>query len=198
MKTVVILRIPLTTLLLTLPSLFAQSEKVLSQSDGNFELRGTVNRAVGPAAVLRFRVKSGLGYRLRLTGSPMGLLDDPGRRTGVLAASELSATGPTAFRLTANGPRLQLELDGKPAWDYFEKEAGVSSSGAVSIFGPVSNLEFRPLTATPPSFSERYGPPIGSQAPPITALDQSGTRRDFASLRGPKGLWVLFIRSADW
>ena len=35
-------------------------------------------------------------------------------------------------------------------------------------------------------------------APPINAVDQSGEPRDFASLRGPKGLWILFTRSADW
>jgi hypothetical protein len=128
----------------------------------------------------------------------MGVLDDPERRPGVLAASEESRTGPTAFRLVVDSSRIHLELDGKPAWDYMEKERGVPSSGSIAISGPVSNLSFHALPPTPPSFSERYGPPIGAQAPPITAVDQSGKPRDFASLRGPKGLWLLFIRSADW
>jgi hypothetical protein len=148
--------------------------------------------------VLRFRVNSGAGYRLRLTGSPMGVLDDPERRPGVLAASEQSRRGPTPFRLVADGSRFHLDLDGKTAWDYVEKEGGVPSAGSISITGPVSNLSFRALPPTPPSFSERYGPAIGGQAPPISAVDQSGKPRDFASLRGPKGLWLLFIRSADW
>lgn len=183
---------------MTLPPFFAQAEQVLSLTDGNFELRGKVNAGASPAVTLRFRAASGLGYRLRLTSLPMGSLDDPGRRPGRLAVSELSATRETAFRLIANGPRIQLELNGKPAWDYTEKEAGVASAGAVSIVGPVRNLDFRPLPPTAPSFAERYGTAIGGQAPPIAALDQSGKTRDFASLRGPKGLWILFIRSADW
>ena len=193
-----VLRLLLTTLLSTFPPLFAQAERIVSLTDGNFELRGSVRPSLSLAVILHFRAKSGLGYRLSLTSSPMGRLDDPGRRPGVLAISELSATRETAFRIIANGPRIQLELNGKTAWDYTEKEAGVASSGAVSISGPVRKLEFRPLPPTLPSFAERYGTAIGGQAPPIAALDQSGQSRDFASLRGPKGLWILFIRSADW
>lgn len=159
-----------------------------------------MNPAISLAVILHFRAASGLGYRVRLTGPPFGRyqLDDPGRRPEILATSELPATLETAFRLIANGPRIQLEINGKPAWDYIEKEAGIASAGAASISGPVLNLDFRPLPPTPPSFAERYGTAIGGQAPPITALDQLGKPRDFASLRGPKGLWILFIRSADW
>ena len=147
---------------------------------------------------MRFRVKSGLGYRLTLKSPAIGRLDDPGRRPGILASATVPATKETVFRLIAEGPRLLLELNGKPAWDYTEKEAGVASTGAVSITGLVRNLQFRALPPTPPSFAERYGPAIGETAPAINAIDQSGKPRDFASLRGPKGLWILFIRSADW
>lgn len=183
-----------------LPPLCAQAEKVLSQSDGNFELQGTVRPALSGAVLLHFRAKAGLGYRVSLAGPPVGryTLDDPGRRPGNLAESDLPTTPETAFRLIANGPRIQLEINGKPAWDYTEKEPGLASTGAVTIRGPVEKLDFRALPATPPSFAERYGPALGVQAPPITALDQSGKPRDFGSLRGPKGLWILFTRSADW
>lgn len=191
----------LPVLLTVLPSLHAQSEQVVSQSDGNFELRATVRAAVGRPVVLRFRAKSGLGYRLALTGPAAGTLDDPGRRTGDLVAPALSAANNFAFRLVADGPRIQLELNGKPAWEYLEKEAGLASTGAVILrrdSRDVSDLEFRALPPTPPSFAERYGPAIGENAPKISAIDQFGKHRDFASLRGPKGLWILFIRSADW
>jgi len=186
------------TVLLALP-LSAQADRVLSASDGNFELRGTVRAASSPAAALRFRVKSGLGYRLVLSGPAAGRLDDPGRRTGVLAAPAVKTSArEIAFRLSAVGPRFQLEINGKPAWEYLEKEAGVASAGAVSLTGSVRDLKFAVLPPTPASFAERYGPGIGEKAPLLLAVDQVGKPRDFASLRGPKGLWVLFIRSADW
>jgi hypothetical protein len=42
------------------------------------------------------------------------------------------------------------------------------------------------------------GPAVGEKIPPFEAVDQNGQRRDFASLRGPRGLVLLFFRSADW
>ena len=42
------------------------------------------------------------------------------------------------------------------------------------------------------------GPEIGSRIPAFAAADQNGKQQSFASLRGPKGLVLMFIRSADW
>jgi hypothetical protein len=42
------------------------------------------------------------------------------------------------------------------------------------------------------------GPAVGDRLPPIEAVDQDGRLRTFESLRGPKGLILLFFRSADW
>ena len=42
------------------------------------------------------------------------------------------------------------------------------------------------------------GPAIGQPLPRFEAPDQEGRPRDFASLRGPKGLVLVFFRSADW
>ena len=44
----------------------------------------------------------------------------------------------------------------------------------------------------------KTGPAVGSKIPAFEAVDQSGKRQTFESLRGPKGLALLFIRSADW
>lgn len=41
----------------------------------------------------------------------------------------------------------------------------------------------------------RVGTSVGAQ---IVAKDQSGAARDFRSLRGKKGLILLFSRSFDW
>jgi len=42
------------------------------------------------------------------------------------------------------------------------------------------------------------GPEIGKAPPLITAQDQSGPDRDFESLRGKRGLSLMFSRSSDW
>jgi peroxiredoxin len=42
------------------------------------------------------------------------------------------------------------------------------------------------------------GPEPGSRIPAFSLPDQTGQTRDFSSLKGPKGLVLVFIRSADW
>ena len=42
------------------------------------------------------------------------------------------------------------------------------------------------------------GLPLGAAAPDFKLRDQSGRERDFASLTRPKGLVLVFFRSADW
>ena len=44
----------------------------------------------------------------------------------------------------------------------------------------------------------RTGPDIGARIPNFEAQDQHGRAQTFASLRGPKGLVLMFVRSADW
>jgi peroxiredoxin len=42
------------------------------------------------------------------------------------------------------------------------------------------------------------GPDVGAKIPGFSLLDQTGKTRDFAALKGPKGLVLVFFRSADW
>lgn len=42
------------------------------------------------------------------------------------------------------------------------------------------------------------GPAIGAKVPAFEALDQNGQKQTLATLRGPKGLVLVFFRSADW
>ena len=42
------------------------------------------------------------------------------------------------------------------------------------------------------------GPGVGERIPSLQAADQDGRMRTFEDLRGPKGLLLLFHRSADW
>ena len=50
----------------------------------------------------------------------------------------------------------------------------------------------------PGDVNVRTGPALGAVIPPFTAVDQQGKPRRFEDLRGPKGLVLLFYRSADW
>lgn len=42
------------------------------------------------------------------------------------------------------------------------------------------------------------GPAVGARIPDFAAEDQNGRRQTFDTLKGPKGLVLLFVRSADW
>jgi hypothetical protein len=42
------------------------------------------------------------------------------------------------------------------------------------------------------------GPAIGTRIPDFSAFDHTGKTQTFQSLRGPKGLVLEFVRSADW
>ena len=45
---------------------------------------------------------------------------------------------------------------------------------------------------------QTLGPQVGTRVPDFTLLDQKGQSRTLASLIGPKGLMLVFFRSADW
>jgi cytochrome oxidase Cu insertion factor (SCO1/SenC/PrrC family) len=42
------------------------------------------------------------------------------------------------------------------------------------------------------------GPAVGEKIPGFEAVDQSGRTQTFDTLKGDKGLLLLFFRSADW
>lgn len=42
------------------------------------------------------------------------------------------------------------------------------------------------------------GPQVGAVVPPLSGTDQFGKAQTLASLSGPKGLMLVFSRSADW
>lgn len=44
----------------------------------------------------------------------------------------------------------------------------------------------------------KTGPAIGTRIPDFRTQDQNGNVQTFDTLRGPKGLVLLFVRSADW
>jgi hypothetical protein len=50
----------------------------------------------------------------------------------------------------------------------------------------------------PQNSNLKTGPAVGTKVPPFEAADQNGKTQTFESLRGPKGLVLAFVRSADW
>jgi len=42
------------------------------------------------------------------------------------------------------------------------------------------------------------GPMVGAKVPDFKLSDQNGVNRTLKSLMGPKGLMLVFFRSADW
>ena len=46
--------------------------------------------------------------------------------------------------------------------------------------------------------TSKLGPQVGAPVPPFSGVDQFGKPQSLASLSGPKGLMLVFSRSADW
>ena len=52
--------------------------------------------------------------------------------------------------------------------------------------------------ATAQTGAPEKGPRLGEAAPLFQSRDQFGRAQTFATLKGPRGLVLLFFRSADW
>ncbi len=44
----------------------------------------------------------------------------------------------------------------------------------------------------------KTGPAVGQKIPEFALPDQQGMQRTFVDLKGPNGLMLAFVRSADW
>ena len=55
----------------------------------------------------------------------------------------------------------------------------------------------QPATPALPDI-QKLGPQAGERVPDFTLTDQQGRSRTLASLLGPRGLVLVFFRSADW
>ena len=71
---------------------------------------------------------------------------------------------------------------------------------AAAVVCVVFGLSTRAALQQPPALPDvqTLGPQVGSRALDFTLLDQKGQSRTLASLMGPKGLMLVFYRSADW
>jgi peroxiredoxin len=71
----------------------------------------------------------------------------------------------------------------------------VASSGFLVIAQEV-RTRVRPLP--PAAINAKTGPGVGTKLPAFQATDQNGKTQTFETLRGPKGMLLVFARSADW
>jgi hypothetical protein len=104
-----------------------------------------------------------------------------------------------------HGGRLIFDPDGRlrRVWDIVNdgKPAGRVEFTLARKDAPSAQpaaAEVAPEEVVTPVPVDRRGPARGTKIPAFRASDQHGAARDFGSLTGPKGLVLLFVRSADW
>lgn len=68
-----------------------------------------------------------------------------------------------------------------------------ASLGVLLTAVPARAQQPAPAVAT-----AKLGPQVGATVPPLAGIDQFGKTQTLASLSGPKGLMLVFSRSADW
>ena len=54
------------------------------------------------------------------------------------------------------------------------------------------------LAQAPAADTSRVGPQVGAVVPPFSGTDQFGRTHTLSSVYGPKGVMLVFFRSADW
>ena len=68
---------------------------------------------------------------------------------------------------------------------------------ALLVGGAIAIALAQKSPEAPPVYAER-GPAVGDPLPPFESADQEGRLRNFESLKGPRGLVLVFFQSADW
>lgn len=64
----------------------------------------------------------------------------------------------------------------------------------LSAVGPLGHAQ----QPAPSVDTATVGPQVGAVVPPVSGVDQFGKSQSLATLSGPKGLMLVFSRSADW
>ena len=72
------------------------------------------------------------------------------------------------------------------------------STGALAALVTVATAAGVAQQPAPAVDTSKLGPQVGATVPPFSGVDQFGTPQSLTSLSGPKGLMLVFSRSADW
>jgi hypothetical protein len=80
------------------------------------------------------------------------------------------------------------------------RRSGVVAGAVLCALLSLSAQAMRQQSSPQPPLPDvqKLGPQVGSRVPDFMLLDQKGQSRTLASLMGPKGLMLVFNRSADW
>ena len=70
-------------------------------------------------------------------------------------------------------------------------------SALLVVFLAASGLGYT-QQASPVVDTSTLGPQVGTSVPPLSGIDQFGKTQSISTLSGPKGLMLVFSRSADW
>lgn len=73
-----------------------------------------------------------------------------------------------------------------------------SNGQVTALLALVCIVAAGPVWAQTTVDTSKIGPQIGATVPPFSGVDQSGRTQDLRTLSGPKGLMLVFNRSADW
>lgn len=71
-------------------------------------------------------------------------------------------------------------------------------SGALVFTVLARGVAHQPATTDGLPDVQKLGPQVGASVPDFSLPDQTGQSRTLRSLLGPKGLMLVFFRSADW
>jgi hypothetical protein len=80
----------------------------------------------------------------------------------------------------------------------FRTRSSPARCGIGGVLAALIVFAFNPVLAQTTIPSKEVGPKVGQKIPAFKASDQFGHQQTLSSLMGPKGLVLLFVRSADW
>ena len=72
------------------------------------------------------------------------------------------------------------------------------AAAALGLFVATAAAFQEPARDQPLPDVRKLGPQVGDRVPEFTLSDQNGRQWTLASLIGPRGLMLVFFRSADW
>lgn len=81
-----------------------------------------------------------------------------------------------------------------------KRQTGFWVSAWMAVFGAAALMTPLPSSAQTVTSSKaaEFGVKVGAKAPDIAGMTQDGAPASFDTLKGEKGLVVVFVRSADW
>jgi PQQ-dependent dehydrogenase (s-GDH family) len=138
-------------------------------------------------------LKHGTVYRMQLDAAGTAVVGEPDENMRLKTVNRyrdvtMRPDGLALFIVTDIGGNTQ-DASGRPA-------VKVENAGAILEFRYLSAQQAAAAPALPDV--QKLGPQVGERVPDFALNDQHGQPRTLTSLTGPKGLVLVFYRSADW